>query len=72
MLKITEVSTLSPLIFNINTNNVNELIDDLVGEAVIPVQDLCSSLNAKRVIQLHRFGQTKTGSITAEVYFIKK
>ena len=45
--------------------------DDLVGEAVLPVSDLCSSVTSKRVIQLHRFGQTKTGSITAEVLFVR-
>jgi hypothetical protein len=36
---------------------------------VLPVTDLTSSLNSKRVIQLHKFGQTKTGSITVEVFY---
>lgn len=46
---------------------ISILIDDLIGEAVIPVNDLLSNVSNKRVIQLHKFGQTKTGSITAEV-----
>lgn len=49
------------------TFNLINCADDLIGEAVLPVNDLCSSMSSKRVIQLHRFGQTKTGSITAEV-----
>jgi hypothetical protein len=53
-------------------NNILKFLkDDLVGEATIPVNDLCSSLSAKRVIQLHKYGQTKTGSITAEVIFLR-
>ena len=43
--------------------------DDLIGEAVLLVNDVCSSQSNKRVIQLHRYGQTKSGSITAEVSF---
>ena len=45
--------------------------DDLIGEAVLPVNDLCSNLNSKRVIQLHRYGQTRSGSVTAEVLYLK-
>ncbi len=45
--------------------------DDLVGEGVLPVSDMCSGASSKRVIQLHRYGQTKTGSITAEFIFIE-
>jgi len=45
--------------------------NDLVGEAVLPVADLCSSMNSKRMIQLHRYGHTKTGSITVEFIFIE-
>lgn len=47
---------------------INFILDDLIGEAVVPASDLYSSVNSKRVIQLHKFGQTKTGSITAEVF----
>lgn len=42
-----------------------------MGEGVLPVTDMCSGLSSKRVIQLHRYGQTKTGSITAEFIFIE-
>jgi hypothetical protein len=42
-------------------------LDDLIGEAVLPVSDLCSNLASKRIIQLHKYGTTKTGSLTAEV-----
>jgi hypothetical protein len=45
---------------------------DLIGEAVLPVSDLCSNVNGnKRVIQLHRNNQTKSGSVTAEFLFIE-
>jgi hypothetical protein len=48
---------------------------DLVGEAVVLVNDLPLNMSSKRVLQLHRNGQTKTGSLTVEVenrsiYFI--
>ncbi|CAF0889169.1 unnamed protein product [Brachionus calyciflorus] len=45
--------------------------NDLIGEAVLPVNDLCSGTSGKRVIQLHRFGSQKTGSLTVEFVFIE-
>jgi hypothetical protein len=39
----------------------------LIGEAVLLINDLCSSLSNKRVIQLHQYGKNKTGLLTAEV-----
>ncbi len=38
---------------------------------MLPVTDMCSGSSSKRVIQLHRYGHTKTGSITAEFIFIE-
>jgi hypothetical protein len=51
----------------ISSNNSLYSLDDLIGEAVLPVSDLCSNLASKRIIQLHKYGTTKTGSLTAEV-----
>jgi hypothetical protein len=51
----------------ISTSNSMYFLDDLIGEAVLPVSDLCSNLASKRIIQLHKYGTTKTGSLTAEV-----
>lgn len=67
----------SKLAINHGTHHINRkfliqllILDDLVGEAVLPVSDLCSAMSSKRVVQLHRYGHTKTGSITAEVILL--
>jgi hypothetical protein len=42
----------------------------LIGEAIVLVNDLPLNMSTKRIIQLHKNGQTKTGSLTVEVRYL--
>ena len=66
--KITQVRVVF-VVFFVEILILIKFSDDLMGEAVLPVSDLCSNLASKRIIQLHKYGTTKTGSLTAEVGF---